>query len=85
MSFATDSQHFPAPAPDTAISPSEIADSIAELAKQVANCVALDARDRNTAIGQLRNVAAFLRGAEGLPGFRQAAFAPTTSGGPKGS
>lgn len=67
--------------PDTTIPPSEIADSIAELAKQIADCAALDARDRNTAIGMLRNCAAFLRGAEGLPGFRQAAFAPTTPGG----
>lgn len=77
MSFATDTQRFPA-SPDTAILPSEIADSIAELAKQLVHCTALDARDRNTAIGQLRNVAAFLRGAEGLPGYPQAAFARTT-------
>lgn len=73
----------PALPPDTAIPPSEIADSIATIAAQIADCAALDARDRNTAIGQLRNVAAFVRGAAGLPGFRQAAFAPTTSGGPR--
>jgi hypothetical protein len=82
MSFATDTQRQ-GPICDTTIPPSEIADTIAEIAKQIADCAVLDPRDRNTAIGQLRNVAAFLRGAEGLPGFRQAAFAPTTAGGPR--
>jgi len=77
MSFAN-----PAPLPpDTAIPPAEIAVSIAEIAKQIVHCAALDPRDRNAAIGQLRTVAAFVRGAEGLPGFRQAPFAPTTPGG----
>lgn len=61
--------------------PKELADQIALIAAQVADCAELDARDRNTAIGQLRNVAAFVRGAEGLSGFKQAAFAPTTPGG----
>lgn len=63
------------------MTPKEIADKINNVALEVAECQDLDARDRNTAIGQLRNVAAFVRGAEGLPGFKQAAFAPTTPGG----
>lgn len=61
--------------------PKEIADKINNIALEVAECRELDARDRNAAIGQLRNTAAFVRGAEGLPGFKQAAFAPTTPNG----
>lgn len=55
----------------------EIASEIATLAAKVADCKGLDNRDRNTAIGMLRNAAAFIRGAEGMPGFAQAAYAPT--------
>ena len=65
------------------MSPKEIADKINNVALEVAECRELDARDRNTAIGQLRNVAAFVRGVESLPGFKQAAFAPTTPNGPR--
>lgn len=60
------------------MTPKDIADRINNVALEVAECCALDARDRNAAIGQLRNVAAFVRGAEGLPGFKQAPFEPTT-------
>jgi hypothetical protein len=59
----------------------EIAERIAAIAADIATCETLDSRDRNAAIGQLRQVAGFVRGAEGLPGFKQAAFAPTTPGG----
>jgi hypothetical protein len=63
--------------------PQEIAEKIAVLAAELAECSQLDARDRNTAIGMLRNAACFVRGAECFPGFKQAAFAPTTARGPK--
>ena len=59
----------------------EIAVQIATLAAVVADASDLDSRDKNAAIGQLRATACFLRGAVGLPGFKQAAFAPTTPGG----
>jgi hypothetical protein len=65
------------------MTPNDIAMQIAAIASHVADCPALDARDRNAAIGQLRAVAAFVRGAEGFPGFKQAAFASTTPGGAK--
>ncbi len=65
------------------MTPSQIADDIAEIASVVAGCAGLEPRDRNAAIGQLRTVAAFVRGAAGLKGFRQAAFAPTTTASPK--
>jgi len=59
----------------------EIAAQIATLAAALADAPDLDGRDKNAAIGQLRQVAGFVRGAVGLPGFKQAAFAPTTPGG----
>lgn len=43
--------------------------------------VGLDARDRNAAIGKLREVAAFVVGAPRVPPYKQAPFAPTTPGG----
>ena len=55
-----------------------IASDIAQIAARVATCTDLDARDRNTAIGMLRNCAALIRGAVGMPGFAQAAYAKTT-------
>lgn len=61
------------------MTPKEIADKINNIALEVAECRDLDARDRNAAIGQLRTVAAFVRGVEGLPGFKQAPFEPTTA------
>ena len=61
----------------------DIADQIAAIAAATVDCPDLDSRDKNTLIGQLRNAAAFARGAVGLPGFKQAAFQPTVSGGPK--
>lgn len=59
----------------------EIADKVADLAGLIADCEDLDSRDANALIGQARSLAMALRGAPGLPGFRQRAFAPTTSGG----
>ena len=64
------------------MTPEKIADRINNVALEIAECTALDARDRNAAIGQLRTTAAFIRGVEGLPGFKQAQFAPTTPSGP---
>ena len=52
--------------------------TVALLASRIADCAELDPRDRNAIIGQLRSVAGQLRGLAGLPGFRQAPFAPTT-------
>ena len=59
----------------------EIADQIAAIAAAIADVPDLDSRDKNAAIGQLRQTAGFLRGAVGFPGFKQAAFTPTTPGG----
>lgn len=59
----------------------EIAVQIATLAAAIADAPDLDSRDKNAAIGQLRQTAGFLRGAVGFPGFKQAAFVPTTPGG----
>lgn len=60
------------------VTPLDIASAIGDVAAKLVDCVELDARDRNTAIGNLRNVAAFVIGAEGLNGYKQAPFAPTT-------
>ncbi len=43
----------------------------------------LDARDRNAAIGKLRELSAFVAGARSVPPYKQAPFAPTTAGGPR--
>lgn len=59
------------------MTPEEIAADIAEIAAVIAGCSELEPRDRDAAIGYLRATAAFVRGAAGLKGFRQAAFAPT--------
>lgn len=56
----------------------QLAQQIALLADKVADCKDLDASDRNTTIGKLRNVAAFMIGAKAMPPFRQAPFTPTT-------
>ena len=61
----------------------EIADKMMELAGLIADADDLDSRDANALIGQARGLAMALRGAPGLPGFRQRAFAPTTPGSPK--
>jgi hypothetical protein len=60
--------------------PQNIAEEIAVTADKLVDCATLSARDKNTAIGMLYNCAAFIRGAEGMPGFRQAQFVPTTPG-----
>ncbi len=81
-SFATDEQRF-GPVTPAAGSAEDCVRRIAETATLVADCPDLDARDRNAAIGQLRAVACMLRGAPGLPGFKQAPFAQTTPTSPK--
>lgn len=60
------------------MTPTDIANQIAIIAGHVADCADLDPRDRNAIVGQLRASAGQVRGLAGLPGYRQAPFAPTT-------
>lgn len=76
-SFATDAMRCP-PVKHAPGSAEDIVAKIGEVAALVADCSDLEPRDRNAAIGQLRATAAMVRGCPGLPGYRQAPFAPTT-------
>lgn len=53
---------------------SKVFDQIMNAAEQVIGLKGLTPRDKNAAIGKLRDVAAFLRGAEGLADFKQAPY-----------
>jgi hypothetical protein len=67
-----------APAVAGTFAVASIAEAISSAAALVADFDQLDARDRSAAIGLLRQALCLVRGGVGLPGFRQAPFAPTT-------